>query len=895
MSVPTCPPAADLERFLAGTLPDDSSTAVADHLDGCEVCQSALDRMSSVTAIVSVSSAMSAAERGSVDTFLKQVKAIAPPDPSLPSSKADIGPPPELPGYDIVSELGRGGMGVVYKAVHRALNRTVAVKMILSGLYPADADRARFKSEAEAIARLQHPNIVQLFEVGETEGRPFLSLEYVPGGTLQQRTGDRPQQPAAAARILEVIARAVGAAHAQQIVHRDLKPQNVLLAPATAPADDAERVYGVPKLTDFGLAKRMDSKHTTVNRTVSGTPSYMAPEQVPEGIAAGPRPPVGPPADIYALGAVLYQLLTGRPPFAGPDWVTTLLQVVRRDPVPVRSLQPGVPRDLETVCLKCLEKDPARRYPTADALADDLARFLARKPIVARPVGPIERTWKWARRHPVAASALGFAFAGLFSAVVFLAVALDAVEGQRAAEARAIDGLKDRERAANQAREREQKLRVEAEQGLYLSRISQANLLWRDADLARTRQTLDGCATSARQWEWGYLNRLCHDGLISDVLQPGYEVDAVAVGSGWVAAAGSPPPAPGSTPAPATVVVLDDEGKTLLRGVLPVPGRVARLVAVPAKQRLLAVVADSRDGSGLLAAWDVPAARQTGLQPVAFTRTFGSVWDLTPDGQHLATTTPDGVTVRGTGSTDSARSIRVEAKITALATNFDGSRIATAGTDQVQVWDVATGRELASWTAEPLGLTVSPKGDRVAYFDRARGAVLVRSVAAPTERPASLPFDPGGKPVELAFTPDGESVLGSGPDGVRVWEPATKAQSTLTSTGSECVVVRPGPVRRHGQRRRHGSGLDPRRKGEPHLSRTRRPHPCGRVQCRRQAAHHGGARRCLHRVGSDPSARSRPDSRNGGLRVGLVHPGRATRFARSVPRDRSPATVRSGG
>ena len=292
---------------------------------------------------------------------------------------------PQIPGYEVVRELGRGGMAVVYLARHTGLNRTVALKVILAGAAARAADLLRLRREAEAVARLRHPNVVQIHDIGEHAGCLYLSLEYVGGGSLDARLADRPLPPTEAARLVEQLARAVHAAHAQGIVHRDLKPANVLL--------DAG---GVPKVADFGLAVRQDEAHRlTASGTAAGTPSYMAPEQV---LVEPER--VGPTTDVYGLGTVLYECLTGRPPFAAPTTLETMRQVADDDVVPVRRLQGGVPRDLETICLKCLEKDPARRYATARELADDLARFLAGEPVRARRVGPAGRAWRWARRNP---------------------------------------------------------------------------------------------------------------------------------------------------------------------------------------------------------------------------------------------------------------------------------------------------------------------------------------------------------------------------------------------------------------------------------------------------------------------------------------------------------------
>jgi tRNA A-37 threonylcarbamoyl transferase component Bud32 len=296
---------------------------------------------------------------------------------------------PAVPGYEILGELGRGGMGVVYKARQVKLNRVVALKMILAGGHAGEADLARFRTEAEAIARLQHPNIVQIHEVGEHEGKPFFSLEFCPGGSLEKRLDGTPLPPQDAARLVQALAGAMHAAHNANVIHRDLKPANVLLT-----AD------GTPKVTDFGLAKMLDEGgNPTVSGAVLGTPSYMAPEQ-----ASGKNKAVGPPADIHALGAILYELLTGRPPFKAATHLDTILQVVSDEPVPPTQLQPKTPRDLETICLKCLEKEPGKRYGSAEALADDLRRFLEGDPVRARPLGEWESAVRWAKKYPITAA-----------------------------------------------------------------------------------------------------------------------------------------------------------------------------------------------------------------------------------------------------------------------------------------------------------------------------------------------------------------------------------------------------------------------------------------------------------------------------------------------------------
>jgi serine/threonine-protein kinase len=292
---------------------------------------------------------------------------------------------PSIPGYEVQDLLGRGGMGAVYKARHLGLNRTVAVKMLLAGAYAADHERARFQREAEAVAGLRHGNIVQVYDVGEHEGRPYFTMELIEGGSLRQKLAHTPQPARPAAALAATLAEAVQVAHEGGIVHRDLTPANVLLTPD-----------GTPKISDFGLARRLaDADALTQSGATLGTPGYMAPEQ-----AGGKTRAIGPATDVYALGTILYEMLTGRPPFRGETTAETLLQVLYEEPVPPSRLHAKVPRDLETICLKCLHKDPQRRYATAAALADDLRRFGRGEPIAARPAGLLERTGKWVRRHP---------------------------------------------------------------------------------------------------------------------------------------------------------------------------------------------------------------------------------------------------------------------------------------------------------------------------------------------------------------------------------------------------------------------------------------------------------------------------------------------------------------
>ncbi len=359
---------------------------------------------------------------------------------------------PTVDGYEILDELGRGGMGVVYKARQIKLDRIVALKMVLAGAHAGPDQLARFHTEAQAVAHLQHPNIIQIYEVGEQSGLPFFALEFVDGGSLSDKCAGKPQPVNEAAQLMETLSRAMHHAHQHNVVHRDLKPLNILLTK-----------QGEPKITDFGLAKRLEGESSIQTRdgSILGTPSYMAPEQ-----ATGEIQKIGPLTDVYSMGAMLYELLTGRPPFLAATPMETVMQVVRDEPVPPSQLQPGLARDVETICLKCLQKDQAKRYASAGELADDLRRFLAGEPILARPVSAPERLWRWCRRNPRTA--------GLSAAVLLLLVTVAVVSTTMAFQIAHERDQTERERqeavnaralADENAAIAEENARIAAEQG----------------------------------------------------------------------------------------------------------------------------------------------------------------------------------------------------------------------------------------------------------------------------------------------------------------------------------------------------------------------------------------------------------------------------------------------
>jgi serine/threonine-protein kinase len=331
-----------------------------------------------------------------------QVRTLLPGLEGTPAANrvAPVPPPaslPRVPGYEVETVLGRGGVGVVYKARQNALERTVALKMLLAGPFAGSQERERLRRETAALACLRHPNIVPVYDAGEVEGRPYFTMEFVEGGSLAQKLSGTPQPARQAAALVTTLAEAVQVAHQGGIVHRDLKPANILLT-----AD------GTPKIADFGLARRLEGgAGLTQSGVPMGTPSYMAPEQ-----ARGQARATGPAVDVYALGALLYELLTGRPPFRAETPAETVRQVIDQEPVPPARFNAKVPRDLETICLKCLQKDPGKRYVTAAQLGADLGRFLRHEPIQARPTGRVEHFARWVRRRPAAA--------GLLAAVVVL-------------------------------------------------------------------------------------------------------------------------------------------------------------------------------------------------------------------------------------------------------------------------------------------------------------------------------------------------------------------------------------------------------------------------------------------------------------------------------------------
>lgn len=422
--------------------------------------------------------------------------------------------PRSFGGYELLEVIARGGMGIVYKARQSKLNRLVAVKMIVGGAVAGPANRARFRQEAEMAARLHHPHIVTIHEVGEQDGQPFFSMDFVEGQNLAQLVGVTPLPAKQAAAYLKRIAEAVQHAHSKGVLHRDLKPSNVVVDAAT----------NEPQVTDFGLAKWLEGDASlTQTGQVLGSPSFMSPEQ-----ASGNHGATGPASDVYSLGAMLYHMLMARPPFVAESVPATLRAVVENEPVSPRLLNASVPRDLETICLKCLEKEAPNRYANAKELAEELGRFLSDEPIHARPVAPVEKFWRWRRRNRALATAGAVVVALLLLLLIGSPMAILRINRERnqatanaQAEAwhrREAETSRQKAEAAVIAertqRSRAEQLAEENRQNLYAARIKLAEQCVREGDSARTLELLDSLRplpgeTDLRSFDWHYLSHLC--------------------------------------------------------------------------------------------------------------------------------------------------------------------------------------------------------------------------------------------------------------------------------------------------------------------------------------------------------------------------------------------------
>jgi WD40 repeat protein len=695
--------------------------------------------------------------------------------PRLPGMpRADAGPWPAIPGYEIEGELGRGGMGVVYKARDLALQRTVALKLILAGGQAGAEERRRFQVEAEAVAALQHPNIVQIHAVGEHDGRPYCALELVEGGSLAQKLAGGSLSPAEAAALVEALARALDLAHGRRIVHRDLKPANVLLA-----AD------GTPKVTDFGLARRLDVEgHPTQTGAVLGTPCYMAPEQ-----ARGQA--VGPAADVYALGAILYECLTGRPPFQGASAVETLDLVRRQEPVAPRWLNPRLPRDLETVCLKCLRKEPAQRYASAAALAEDLSRWRAGKPIAAWPVGRVERAALWARRNPAVAALLTAVAASLLlgtSASTFFGIRAThkadlADQERRRADgeaktnkelaAKELDARLDAQEKGSLAEKKAEEARFEAARtghALHSVQLRLALRAWLDNDLVAAEGALAEIEAPFREaLETRFLRQLCRRRLRTLVGARASVFDLAISGDGTRVASAS-----GWDRSSGEVKVWD---AATGREQLTFKGHGGWVRCVALSGDGTRAVSGGNDRT--VKVWDA----NTGEEQLTFKRHAGVVTAVAISGDGRWVVSADGnrtVKLWEAGTGKEKHSLVAQGGfVSRVAISRDGGRIVAASGDhvkpgEIKVWDAETGKEqftLPRPVNRDLRVALSGDGRRIVSGDQDG---VVRVWDGDSGRELFVLRGHAGPVQAVAASGDGSQIVSGSTDGwIKVWDGAT--------------------------------------------------------------------------------------------------------------------------
>jgi WD40 repeat protein len=752
MSRRQCLTPAELAAFHLGDLPETDLEELGEHLERCPQCEEAS------RALEGLSDPTLAAYRQSATAGL------LPEGDSVPRRVGD---------YEILTEVGRGGMGVVYKARHVRLGRLVALKMLLGGCFADPDQRQRFRAEAGAVARLQHPHIVQLFEVGDHEvGEglpcPYFTLELVEGGSLAQRLAGRPAPPRQAAAWLEPLARAVHYAHQQDIIHRDLKPSNILLT-----AD------GQPKICDFGVAKLLaGSDLKTLSGMLVGTAEYMAPEQAEGRTAAEPA------TDVYALGAILYEVLTGRPPFKGTSTLDTLTQVRQVEPVPPRRLQPLVPLDLETICLKCLAKEPYKRYATALSLAEDLRRFQAGEPIIARPVSGWERAAKWCRRRPALAA----------QAVALVAVTVLGLTG--------VLWQLLRVEAAREVAIRE---RDAAQWQTYRANIAAATSALQLGHFNSAQAYLEAPEAKYHNWEWRHLfSRLDSAQRVLRGHEDAVEYLAFSPDGKWLASASASVAEEGTVrlwdvaTGKALAVLpghgpvrFSPEGKylafsstdgtvhlwevTTRQARLVLDGRLPQPVSLSFSPDGSRIATRANDGTGQV--WDATTGarlfslrpRATSLGPLVFS----------PDSKQLAGEAEDGtLCVWDAGSGDPRVAWRAHStKMDAVAFSPDGTRLVSGAfypDHTLRLWDVATGRLIASLTGHKNlanSLAFSPDGTRIlsASWDQ-----TARLWDAATGKEVATLQGHRGRVRQAAFDPQGVHVVTASEDQtLRLWDART--------------------------------------------------------------------------------------------------------------------------
>jgi len=650
--------------------------------------------------------------------------------------------------YALLEEIARGGMGIVYRARQVSLDRIVAVKMLLFGPFSSPEFVKRFRAEAAAAASLQHPNIVAIHEVGVHQGQQFFAMDYVEGQSLAKLLANGPLPARNAASYLKTIAEAIHYAHERGILHRDLKPSNVLI--------DAN---GQPRVSDFGLARRLEgASELTVTGQVLGSPNYMPPEQ-----AVARRGKVSRRSDVYSLGAMLYHLLAGRPPFVGQALTDTLEQVLNAEPVSPRLLNPSVPRDLETICLKCLEKEPDKRYATAQALADEFGRFLSNETVHARPVTPIERVWRWCRRKPALAGALAIAGVLLLTVLIGSPITVYRISKARKAELAQLHRAEAGELLAHQNQYASDMYRAHAavNEGDFFSAL---RLLDRnrpspgvpasaspvpDATIMRADRVKTGLEADLRGWEWRYLWQQCQ----------GDQLFILGYHSNGVSAVGFLP-----------------DGKTAFSG--------------------------GKDKAVRL--WDVETRQLVGVLPHDYPVTTTA---CSPDGRWLATSTQTHTEKGPLRLWDLA----TRKEVAVLATNFwirpnstvfspDSQLLAFVDMSTgIHLWSVAARQEVANLPAyirltDSIGVAFSPDGQTLAYNENEAGDIAFWDIPNRQFKRVRLTGHRWYVP-SLAFTPDSRLLVSGSMDRtIRLWDVAEGRQvAAFTNYPAGVAGVRISP------------------------------------------------------------------------------------------------------
>jgi eukaryotic-like serine/threonine-protein kinase len=815
----------ELRALSLGRLTDAELAHLSAHLGDCAECCRRIDQLAATDPLVArlqqgaaegeVTLVSSAQRRSAVGALSRGHSTRATGPRTGPEAESVIRPAPKQIGdYEILAEAGRGGMGVVYKARHRGLQRLAAVKMVLSGEFASPAQEVRFRLEAELAARVQHPNIVHVYEIGSYEGRPFLALEWIDGGSLANRLDGDPWSPLEAASLVETLARAIHVAHTEGVVHRDLKPANVLLQQDERAKMKVEGISSgtefiphlssriFPKITDFGLAQGTEGSLTlTQSGILVGTPGYMAPEQ-----AGGSerRAVVGPAADIHALGVILYQLITGQMPFQGDSALEVLRAVTSDEPVRPRRLQPRLPRDLEAITLHCMQKEPNRRYPSALALAEDLQRFRERKQVAARPVGSSARLARACRRRPLVALLLGLLTTSFFGGMAGVAWKwLEANEQRDLAKANARQANAEKREALFQ---------------LYRARLAAAAVAISAHDVVDAARQLDEAPQALRGWEWQHLrSRL-------DLSTSVFPLPARAAGLllptrdhlrvGIVSGAGLSVTdldggEPAQVPLPAgmmalggasqtrlglrvavwvdsrTFCLLDEKGRSLCRVDHPWGGGPRWVIVSPDGSRL----ATENIGNGWhgVRVFDAASGKQT-----ASCKGPGSdlwSWAFSADGKLFSAGREDGTASIWDAATGSLlATCRGHAnKVLGVSFSPDGTRLLSTSSDgTVRQWAVATGREVeppydrhsgdvTAAVYSPDGRWVASAGtDRTVRVWQGTGRQEVAVLHGHTGPVAGLAFAPGGR--RLASVSHPTRLVGEAVDGtVRVWEVGPRA------------------------------------------------------------------------------------------------------------------------